>query len=421
MFDEQGRAEVVARRNLQAALQQVRANPGSPGTDGMRVDELPDLLKARWPEIKAQLLHGPYQPMESRRVAIPQPGSQEHSQRGMPGVRDRLIPPAMLQGLQGCGAPTFAAFRSGFRPGRRARQAVAQAPAYMEQGSDVVVAMEREKCFAHVGHDRLMSRLAERIAAKRLRKLLRADVPAGILDEGWVLVPEAGTPPGAPLSPFRSHGVLDAVDKELEARGHCVCRSAAESHISVRSIRAGERVMVSRKRFIPGRLQVKVQESKRAVDRPQHRSFLGFSFTGGHSAQRRKMAPTARARFQTRVTTLPRRTQGRSLGQGIATLNQYLRGWVGFFGCCQTAQVLRDVDSWIRHRRRGLQWKQWQGDRRRKAEWIKRGSKPELAPPTAFSATGPWRISHTPGVRLARNNPFFARMRLIRLRAHHRM
>ncbi len=421
MFDENVMEEVVERHNLQAALKQVRANKGSPGVDGMSVDELPDFLKGRWPEIKNQLLDGTYQPQVIKRVEIPKPGSQETRKLGIPCVIDRLIQQAILQTFQWRWDPTFSEFSYGFRPGRSAHQAVAQAQAYIEQGYTIVVDIDLEKFFDQVCHDRLMSRLAERIADKRLLKLIRAYLQAGILDDGLVLLPEAGTPQGSPLSPFLSNVVLDELDKELEARGHRFCRYADDSNVYVRSLRAGERVMASISRFITGRLKLKVNESKSAVDRPQNRSFLGFSFTGGRSAKRRKIAPKALARFKARVKALTRRNQGRSLDQVITALNSYLRGWVGYFGFCQTAKVLRDLDSWIRHRLRCLQWKQWKVYRRRKAELIKRGISPKLAHTTAFSAKGPWRISHTPGVRIALNNQFFDRMGLIRLSAHHRI
>jgi RNA-directed DNA polymerase len=356
--------------------------------------------------------------MGIKRVEIPKPGSQENRKLGIPCVLDRLIQQAILQVLQWRWDPTFSEFSYGCRPGRSAHQAVAQAQVYIEQGYDVVVDIDLEKFFDHVCHDHLMSRLAERIADKRLLKLIRAYLQAGILDDGWVTVPEAGTPQGSPLSPFLSNVVLDEVDKELEARGHRFCRYADDSNIYVRSMRAGERVMASISRFITRRLKLKVNESKSAVDRPQNRSFLGFSFTGGRSPKRRKLAPKALVRFKARVKELTKRNQGRSLGQVIATLSAYLRGWIGYFGFCQTPAVLRDLDSWIRHRLRCLQWKQWKVYRRRKAELIKRGIKLELAHTTAFSAKGPWRISHTPGVRMALNNQFFDRMGLIRLSAH---
>lgn len=421
MFDENMMEEVVARRNMQAALNQVRANKGSPGVDGMSVDGLPDYLEAHWPEFKGQLLAGTYQPQVIKRVEIPKPGGQERRKLGIPCVIDRLIQQAILQVLQWRLDPTFSAFSYGFRPGRNAHHAVAQAQAYIEQGYHVVVDIDLEKFFDQVCHDRLMSRLAERIADKRLLKLIRAYLQAGILEDGLVTQPGAGTPQGSPLSPFLSNVVLDELDKELEARGHRFCRYADDSNIYVRSIRSGERVMTSISRFITGRLKLKVNASKSAVGQPQKRSFLGFSFTGGKSPNRRKIAPEALARFKARVKELTRRNQGRNLGQVITTLSQYLRGWIGYFGFCQTSSVLRDLDSWIRHRLRCLQWKQWKVYRRRKAELIKRGIQPDLAHTTAFSAKGPWRISHTPAVRMALNNQFFDRMGLIRLRAHQRI
>jgi RNA-directed DNA polymerase len=385
----------------------------------MSVDDLPDFLNTHWPEIKDQLLAGTYQPQVIKRVEIPKPGSQEKRELGIPCVIDRLIQQAILQVLQWRWDPTFSEFSFGFRPGRSAHQAVGQAQAYIKQGYTVVVDIDLEKFFDQVCHDRLMSRLAERVGDKRLLKLIRNYLRTGILNGGLVTIPEAGTPQGSPLSPFLSNVVLDELDKEFEARGHRFCRYADDSNVYVRSWRAGERVMASISRFIAGRLKLKVNESKSAVDRPQNRSFLGFSFTGGKFPNRRKIAPKALARFKARVRELTKRNQGRSLGQVIATLSRYLRGWIGYFGFCQTASVLRDLDSWIRHRLRCLQWKQWKTFRRRRAELIKRSINPSLAGTTAFSGKGPWFISHTPGVRMALNNQFFDQMGLIRLRAHH--
>jgi RNA-directed DNA polymerase len=421
MYGENLMEEVVERQNMPAALKQVRANQGSAGIDGLSGEELPDFLKRHWPAIKAQLLAGTYQPQVIKRVEIPKPGSQEKRKLGIPCVIDRLIQQAILRVLQWRWDPTFSAFSYGFRPRRSAHQAVAQAQAYIEQGYNVVVDIDLEKFFDQVCHDRLMSRLAERIADKRRLKLIRDYLQAGILEDGMITPTEAGTPQGSPLSPFLSHVVVDELDKELEARGHRFCRYADDSNIYVRSMRAGERVMARISRFITRRLKVKVNESKSAVDRPQNRSFLGFSFTGGRAPKRRKIAPNALGQFKARVKELTRRTQGRSLGHVIATLSAYLRGWIGYCGFCQTPAVLRDLDSGIRHRLRCLQWKQWKGDRRRKAELIKQGIKPELAHTTAFSAKGPWRISHTPGVQMALNNQFFDRMGLVRLSAHQRI
>lgn len=419
MFGEYLMEELCERGNMRAALQQVRANKGAPGIDAMHVEELPAFLKAHWLAIKEQLLQGTYQPQLIKRVEIPKPGSREKRKLGIPCVLDRLIQQAMLQVLQWRWDPTFSAFSYGFRPGRSAHQAVAQAQAYIEQGYSYVVDIDLEKFFDRVCHDRLMSRLAQRITDKRTLKLIRAYLQGGIFEDGLTTRPIEGTPQGAPLSPFLSNVVLDELDKELETRGLRFCRYADDSNIYVRSARAGTRVMASISRFITQRLKLQVNWSKSAVDRPWKRSFLGFSFTGGKLPKRRKIAPKALARFKARVKALTRRNQGRSLQRVITTLSEYLRGWIGYFAFCQTPAVLRDLDGWIRHRLRCLQWKHWKVYRRRKAELIKRGVPPTLAHTTAWSAKGPWKISHTPGVRMALNNQLFDRMGLIRLSAHH--
>jgi RNA-directed DNA polymerase len=419
MFGEHLMEEMCERGKMRAALQQVKANKGAPGVNAMRVDELPAFLKVHWPAIKAQLLQGTYQPQVSKRVEIPQPGSREKRKLGIPCGRDRLIQQAMLQVLQWRWDPTFSAFSYGFRPGRSAHQAAAQA--YIEQGYSDVVDIDLEKFFDRICRDRLMGRLAQRITDKRALKLIRAYLQGGILEEGLTTRPTEGTPPGAPLSPFLSNVVLDALDKALEVRGHRFCRYADDSSIYGRSARAGARVMASISHFITQRLKLQVNWSKSSVDRPWKRSFLEFSFTGGKLPKRRKIAPQALARVKARVQALTRRNQGRSLKHVITTLSEYLRGWIGYFDFCQTPAVLRDLDSWIRHRLRCLQWKHWKVYRQRKAELIKRGIASTLTHTTAWSAKGPWRISHTPGVRMALNNPFFDRMGLIRLSVHRNM
>ncbi len=294
---------------------------------------------------------------------------------------------------------------------------MAQAQAYLEQGDSYMVDIDLEKFFDRVCHDRLLSRLAQQIADKRVLTLIRAYLQAGILEDGLTTRPTEGTPQGSPLSPFLSNVVLDELDQELERRGLRFCRYADDCNIYVRSARAGARVMSSVSRFLTQRLKLQVNARKSAVDRPQNRSFLGFSFTGGKLPNRRKIASKTLTRFKARVKELTRRSQGRSLGQVIATLSAYLRGWLGYFGFCQTPAVLRDLDSWIRRRLRCLQWKQWKVYRRRKAELLKRGINPELAHLTAFSAKGPWRISHTQGVQMALNNRFFDQLGLLRLSA----
>jgi RNA-directed DNA polymerase len=245
--------------------------------------------------------------------------------------------------------------------------------------------------------------------------LIRAYLQAGILENGLVSVPTEGTPQGGPLSPFLSNVVLDEWDKELERRGHRFVRYGDDCNIYVKSRRAGERVKASLTHFVTQRLKLRVNEAKSAVDVPQQRKFLGFSFTAGRSPNRRKIAPESLRRFKARVHQLTRRSWSISLEERVRRLKTYLTGWRGYFGFCETPSVLCDLDSWIRHRLRCVQWTQWKVFRRRKAELIRLGVAPALAVSTAWSAKGPWRISHTPGVRIALNNGYFDALGLPRL------
>ena len=415
MFGKQLMEAVCERNNLKAALKRVRRNKGSPGVDGMSVDELPDYLKTHWLAIKASLQGGRYQPQAVRRVEIPKPGSTEKRKLGIPCVLDRFIQQAILQVLQRQWDQTFSDSSYGFRPGRSAHQAIAKAQSYIKAGYEYVVDIDLEKFFDQVNHDRLMSRLALRIADKRVLKLIRAYLRAGILEHGLVSVPTEGTPQGGPLSPFLSNVVLDELDKELESRGHRYVRYADDCNIYVCSRRAGDRVMESVSKFITRRLKLKVNEGKSAVDMPRNRTFLGYTFTGGKSPNRRKIAAKSIQRFRAEVRRITRRNWSISLEDRIERLSRYITGWRGYYGYCETASVLRDLDSWIRRRLRNVVWKQWKVYRKRKRALIKLGVSDSLAHTTAWSAKGPWCLSHSPGVNMALNKKYFAALGLPRL------
>ncbi len=418
MFGEQLMEEICQRSNLKAALKRVRANGGSPGVDGMTVEQLPGHLQANWLSIKEQLLTGKYQPRPIKGVEIPKPGSKGKRNLGIPCVIDRLIEQAMLQVLQRKWDRRFSESSYGFRPGRSAHQARARAQEYVQSGYGYVVDLDLEKFFDRVNHDRLMSRLAQEIGDKRVWKLIRAYLNAGILQNGLVSVPKEGTPQGSPLSPFLSNVVLDELDQELEHRGHRFVRYAADCNIYVRTQRAGERVMASVSRFVSRRLKLRVNREKSAVDVPQKRKFLGFTFTGGRLPNRRKIAPESIQRFRIRVRRLTRRSGGISLEERVQQLSRYLRGWKGYYGYCEASWVLCELDRWIRRRLRCVQGKQWKGPRRRRAELIRLGVRPDLAQATAWSSKGPWLLSHTAGVQMALTNEYFDRLGLPRLEAH---
>ncbi len=276
----------------------------------------------------------------------------------------------------------------------------------MADGCRWVVDLDLEKFFDRVNHDRLMAAIAQRVKDKRLLKLIRAFLNAGVMENGLVSPTDEGTPQGGPLSPILSNLVLDELDRELEKRGHRFVRYADDCNIYVRSERAGQRVMQSVTQFITRRLKLKVNETKSAVARPQDRKFLGLSFTSGREPKRR-IAPKARQRFKERVRELTRRTRGISLPVMVGQLAEYLRGWRGYFGFCQTPSVLQDLDSWVRRRLRCFKWKQWKRGKRRFAELRRLGVGKDLAAQTAGSPHGPWRISRSPALSFAFPDAYF--------------
>src|SRR5215218_10288727 len=373
---EQLMEEVCGRKNCQQALARVKSNKGSAGIDGMTVEQLPDYLKQQWPIIREQLLCGTYKPQPVKRVEIPKPDGGIR-QLGIPTVLDRFIQQAVMQVLQRRWDQTFSNHSYGFRPGRSAHQAVAKAQQYIAEGYGWVVDLDLEKFFDRVNHDKLMAKLARRISDKRLLKLIRAFLRAGVMEGGLVSPVDEGTPQGGPLSPLLSNIVLDELDQELQQRGHRFVRYADDCNIYVRSQRAGERVMRSVSQFITRKLKLKVNEQKSAVSRPSKRKFLGFSFIWRREL-RRRIAPKAITRFKQRVRELTRRTRGVKMETMVAQLSRYLRGWRGYFGFCQTPWVLRHLEGWLRRRLRAVVWKQWKRGKVRFAELRKRGVSKDL-------------------------------------------
>jgi RNA-directed DNA polymerase len=390
--------------NIEAALRAVVRNKGAPGVDGITVRQLPGILKARWPEIEHQLLQGRYQPQPVRRVQIPKPAGGTRD-LGIPTVIDRVIQQAVLQRLQPLWDPTFSEHSFGFRPGRSAQQAVAQAQAYVVEGYRFVVDIDLAKFFDRVNHDRLMARVAARISDRRVLRLIRSYLTAGVLDRGLFEASREGTPQGGPLSPLLSNLVLDELDRERERRGHRFVRYADDCNVYVRSEQAGLRVMASLTRFIEGRLKLQVNAQKSAVARPWQRSFLGFTVTD-EAQPRRRVADKALARFKDRVRGLTRRHRGVSLERMVADLNPLLRGWAGYFGFSQWRE-LASLDGWTRRRLRCVVWTQWKTHGRRYEE-LKRLKVPERMARTAvYSPKGPWRLSSSSALHRAFTNKRF--------------
>jgi len=398
--------EICERENLKRALQRVKANKGNPGIDGMSVEELPGYLQQHWPAIREQLLSGTYAPKPVRRVEIAKPDGGGMRKLGIPTTLDRFVQQAVLQVLQPQWDPTFSEHSYAFRPGRSAHQAVAQAQKNIAEGYSWVVDLDLEKFFDRVNHDKLMGQIAKRVEDKRLRKLIRAFLNAGVMENGLVSPSVEGTPQGGPLSPLLSNLVLDELDRELERRGHRYVRYADDSNIYVRSEQAGQRVMESITRFITHKLKLKVNEAKSAVAKPQERKFLGFSFTAGPEVKR-VVAPKALDRFKRRIRDITRQAKGVSIKTTIAELASYMRGWRGYFGFCETPEVLVYLTRWVRLRLRTALWRQWKTYRRRRAALIALGVRPRLASNTAGSGRGPWYLARSKALSVGLSNAYF--------------
>ncbi|HEU0007929.1 MAG TPA: group II intron reverse transcriptase/maturase [Terriglobia bacterium] len=398
--------EVCERENLKEALRQVQSNKGSAGVDGMTVGQLPDYLKQHWPAIREQLLNGTYEPQPVRRVEIPKPDGGGVRKLGIPSVLDRFIQQSVMQVLQRRWDPTFSQHSYGFRPGRSAHQAVAQAQQYIAEGYGWCIDFDLEKFFDRVNHDKLMGQAAKRVEDKRLLKLIRAFLNAGVMENGLVSPSVEGTPQGGPLSPLLSNLVLDELDRELERRGHRFVRYADDCNIYVRSERAGQRVMESVTRFITQKLKLKVNEAKSAVARPQERKFLGFSFSAGPEVKR-VIAPKALDRFKQRIREITRRAKGVSIETTMEELAPYMRGWRSYFGFCETPEVLISLTRWVRLRLRAALWRQWKTPRRRRAALLELGVRPRLASNTAGSGRGPWYLAKAKALSVGLSNAYF--------------
>jgi RNA-directed DNA polymerase len=382
----------LKRENLQLAFKRVRANKGAAGVDGLDIDQTALHLRAHWPTIRQQLLAGTYRPSPVRRVTIPKPDGGER-ELGIPTVLDRLIQQALLQVLQPILDPTFSEHSYGFRPGRRAHDAVLAAQSYVQSGSRIVVDVDLEKFFDRVNHDILIDRLQKRIKDGGVIRLIRAYLNSGIMSDGVVQQRYQGTPQGGPLSPVLANVLLDEVDKELERRGHCFARYADDCNVYVRSQRAGERVMGLLRRLY-AKLHLTVNETKSAVASVLGRKFLGYSFwVAPKGVIKRRVADKLLATFKQRFRQLSRRCGGRSLQDVVNHLRPYVLGWKAYYGLAQTPKVWRGLDEWMRHRLRAMQLKQWKRGKTMYRELRSLGAPPGVAQRVAANSRSWWRNS----------------------------
>jgi group II intron reverse transcriptase/maturase len=407
---------VVERANCLRAFKRVRQNQGSPGVDGMTVEDLPTYLRACWPGLREALLAGTYQPQVVRRCAIPKRGGGIR-QLGIPTVLDRFIQQAMLQVLQPIFDPTFSEHSHGFRPGRRAHDAVREAQQYVQDGRRWVVDVDLEQFFDRVNHDVLMGLLASRIGDRRLLRIIRCYLEAGSMANGVVVERYEGTPQGGPLSPLLANVLLDRVDKALERRGHAFVRYADDCNVYVRSRRAGERVLHVL-RGLYAKLRLRVNEEKSAVARVWDRKFLGYSFwvAAGRTVKLR-VAAKALGEFKERVRQITRRSGGRSMRQVVRALREYLLGWRQYFRRADTPGVFEELDKWLRRRLRAVQLKHWKRGRTIYRELRARGV-PDWLAPRAARARHWWRLATHSALKTAMPVRYFDALGVPRLAPH---
>ena len=410
--------EVVERKNMHEAYRNVVRNAGAAGIDGMTVEELAGHLRDGWAGIREALLEDRYGPEPVRRVEIPKPGGTGVRKLGIPTVTDRLIQQALLQVLDPIFDPGFSGSSYGFRRGRSAHQAVLKAREYVAGGDRWVVDLDLEKFFDRVNHDILMSRVARKVTDKRVLRLIRRYLQAGVMDGGLVEPTREGTPQGGPLSPLLSNILLDELDKELERRGHAFCRYADDCNIYVQSERAGQRVMESVSLFLEKRLRLKINRDKSAVDRPWKRKFLGYSMTS-EAEPRLRVAPESEARLRTALKELFRQGRGRNLQKVIEEMRTRLVGWMSYFRLAEVRIVFERLDEWIRRRLRCILWGQWKRAWTRAKRLMERGLPEQQAWISATNGHGPWWNAGAAHMNLALPKSYFDRLGLVSLLDRH--
>jgi len=405
---------VVGRENMFSAYKRVVRNKGAAGVDAMGIEELKPFLQIHWAQVKEQLLKGSYKPQPVLRIEIPKPGGKGMRKLGIPTVLDRLIQQAVQQVLTPLYDPYFSDASYGFRPGRSAHQALRQAKEHMAKGKRWVVDMDLEKFFDEVHHDILLSRIARRVTDKRMLRLIRKYLQTGIMKEGLVTQPVKGTPHGGPLSPLLSNILLDDLDKELERRGHSFCRYADDCNIYVGSYRAGERFLNSLEKYVTGKLRLKINRSKSAVDRPWNRKFLGYTVTF-HKPPRLKVASVSVARLKGKLKDAFRQGKGRNLKKFITELQPVLRGWINYFRLSEVKGIFEELDGWIRRRLRCVLWRQWKRRYTRVKRMMKYGISESRAWKSASNGRGPWWNSGASHMNQAFPKKFFDRLGLVSL------
>jgi len=402
---------VLQRDNILNAWQRVRANKGAAGIDGMTINEFPAWAKQHWKTTVTDLNTGRYQPSPVRRVEIDKPDGGTR-QLGIPTVVDRVIQQAIAQVLTPIFDPGFSNNSFGFRPRRNGQQAVKQVQGIIKEGRRFAVDVDLSKFFDRVNHDLLMTHLGRKVKDKRLLKLIKIYLRAGVIDNQFYIESREGVPQGGPLSPLLANIMLDPLDKELEKREHKFARYADDFTILVKSQRAGERVLRSISRYLQDRLKLVVNTTKSHVVKTNESKFLGFTFRAG----RIQWHPKTLLKFKQQVRRLTNRNWGVSMKYQLFKISQFIRGWINYFGIANCYQLCVDLDHWIRRRVRMAYWRQWRKPRTKVRSLMRLGVHVRSAVACGITSKGPWRSAKTPGIQQALSNTFLKSQGLYALR-----
>ena len=399
---------ILDSRNVRRAYNQVMANKGRGGIDGIEIEGFTSHLQTVWPEVKAAIQEGVYQPSAVRKVEIPKPAGGTRM-LGIPTLQDRMIQQAIAQQLTIIYDGTFSKSSYGFRPGRNAHQALVQARQYVNEGYSHVADIDMAQFFDRVNHDYLMNLLSERIKDKRVLKLIHRYLKAGAMIDGIAAVNTEGTPQGGPLSPILSNILLDRLDKELESRGHRFVRYADDLCVFVKSKRSAERVLLSVSRYIEKELKLEVNRSKSVATRPWRSKLLGYSFYNKKGEKGLRIAKSSIAKYKSKVRAITSRSKPYAMYKRYEMLRQLNQVWAQYFKLNEAKSLFVELDEWTRRRIRLCYWKQWKLPSTRVEMLVKLGTPGWQAYQWGNTRKGYWRISSSPILQTALNSSLLKR------------